>query len=98
MEYRPTIEEQETLIRISRRDDLAFIETNDTTMMTKIKNLLEAENTQWTIANHEGYGISATCPKELISFRTKKRECNMTDQEKRQRSEFMKSLHKEGKL
>lgn len=43
------IEEQETNINFSRNDERAIVYTSDTTVMTKLNKLVEAQDTEWKL-------------------------------------------------
>lgn len=81
------LEEQETTVNFSRNDDRAIIYTSDTTMMTKLQKLLEAESTEWKLEgvsglkNGEIVGKQYSCPKKLISFRTKQTNRKFTEEQ-----------------
>lgn len=72
-----TTEEQETTISYGRRDDRATVYTNDTTVLTKIQKLLNAEGSTWKLENtyytaeHKPSGYQFTCPKKMIKFLAK---------------------------
>lgn len=94
--YQLTMEEQETTIRIDRLDDIAYIYTNDSTMITKLRKLLGAEGTQWELINDDGVGLKVICPKNLISLRT--RTMKQTDKQKEASRKLMNKLYEQGKL
>lgn len=69
-------EEQETTVQMSRTEDVAYVWTNENTMVTKIKKLMGRAPDQWklvkisTNAAREPVGYFFECPKKLVSFRT----------------------------
>lgn len=98
MSYQVTLEEQESVINISRTDNFLYIDTTDSTMITKLRRLLQAEGTEWELVQEDSIGMKVKAPKNLISLRTKTTTRNMTEEQKRQASERMKALHQEGRL
>ena len=68
-------EEQETTVQMSRTEDVAYVWTNENTMVTKIKKLMGRAPDQWklvkisTNAAGEPVGYFFECPKKLGSFR-----------------------------
>lgn len=83
MSYRITLEEQETFVRLHRIGELAYVESTDSTMLTKLRNLLEAEGTEWRLIEEDKYGMLVSCPKNLISFRTRTKKMKKTKKEKK---------------
>ena len=76
--YPCPISEQETIVSVSRDEESATIYTNDLTMLTKCKRAAKAEGSQWRLIHidymgkdHLPCGWTFTCPKRLVSFRTK---------------------------
>ena len=69
-------EEQETTVQMSRTENVAYVWTNENTMVTKIKKLMGRAPDQWklvkisTNAAGEPVGYFFECPKKLVSFRT----------------------------
>lgn len=70
-------DEQETTVQISRTGDVAHIWTNDNTMITKIRKLMERAPDQWKLVkiswqadgSHAGYFFE--CPRKAIKFGVK---------------------------
>lgn len=94
--------EQETSINYVRNDDIAFIYTSDTTVMTKLDKLVE-ESDDWKLDKEiemkgEIVAKQYQCPKRLISYRSKITTKIMTEEQKRIVAERLKKLRKEGKL
>ena len=88
------IEEQETHVSFLREDSRAVIYTSDTTMMTKLNKLVEAEGTEWKREREthlqktgELIGVFYSCPVEFISFRSKRVNRTYTDEEKQKIAE-----------
>ena len=98
MDCQVTLEEQESVVRIGRTDDFLYISTTDSTMITKLRKLLQAEDTEWELIQADNVGMKVKAPKNLISLRTKTTTRKMSDEQKRQASERMKTLHQEGRL
>lgn len=71
-----SLEEQETTVQMSKVEDVAYVWTNENTMVTKIKKLMGRAPDQWklvkisTNAAGEPVGYFFECPKKLVSFRT----------------------------
>lgn len=73
------MEEQETVISFSRKDERATVYCSDNTMLTKIQKLLNAPDSEWTLeqtfkntdGKPTGYEFSVT--KKLIALRPKKK-------------------------
>ena len=79
-----SLEEQGTVIQISRNRREVHIWTSDKTMMTKLDNLCE-KSEEWTCTgqnriNGEVCGKEYTADKALISFRSNRKK--LTDEEK----------------
>lgn len=70
--YSISVAEQETVIQISRDEKVAHIWTCDTTVMTKLDKIYEVTD----VAYVDGavYSKRYECPKEFVSFRSKRRE------------------------
>lgn len=88
MSYRPTIEEQETLIRIDRADDKAYIYTNDSTMITRINKLIENKDSDWELVEKSDIDMRVVAPRNMISFRATSRK--LSEEEKQRRAENLK--------
>ena len=90
------IEEQETHVNFNRDDERAVIYTSDTTTMTKLNKLLKLQGTEWKLESvaraksGEEIGRTYSCPKEFISFRSKKVKIELSEDEKKKRSERMR--------
>lgn len=96
-----SIAEQETTISIRRDSDLAYIETTDQTMFTKLKKRVNENPEEWAIADvttatggDPNIITSAvfTCPKKYVSFRTKTTTREMTDEERQQVAERFRNI------
>lgn len=85
MSYSIPTNEQETVIIIRRNEDLAIIDTSDSTMMTKIRNLLKNKDTDWKLVSEDERGMRAIVPKNLITFRNRTRV--LTDEERKEMAE-----------
>ena len=83
------IEEQETHVNFNRDDERATVYTSDTTMMTKLNKLLNLQGTEWKLEGEsrlktgELIGKTYSCPVALISFRKKKKEMHLTDEQRK---------------
>ena len=71
------IEKQETIISFSREDERAVIYTSDSVMMAELNKLIGIQGTEWkmgpviTEGNGDETARTYSCPKGLISFRSK---------------------------
>lgn len=81
-------DEQETIIRFSRCEDVATIWTCDSTMITKLENLLE-HGEGYTLVRRDETSMKVAAPKVLIRLRSRKR--HMTDEQKAQAAERMRA-------
>lgn len=89
--------EQETIISFGRNDDRAEIYTSDATMITKLHKLHSKNSTDWKlehIGKVDGEAVDETwsCPKALISLRTKKIERVLTDEQREAYADRMRSI------
>ena len=89
-----SLDEQETTISFSRSENKVDIWTNDRTMITKLDALCESCPTMYistrTGKNEDGETMDRSykiMDKSMISFRTKKRTFNLTDEQKAERAE-----------
>lgn len=86
-------EEQETTVQMSRTEDVAYVWTNENTMVTKIKKLMGRAPDQWklvkisTNAAGEPVGYFFECPKKAIRFGTAN---NLSDEAKMAMAERFK--------
>ena len=91
------VEEQETVINFSRDNDTATIYTSDSTMITKLNKLTRTAGTEWKLDEiiKDKHGVEVarnySCPKKLISYRSKTVKREMTEEEKQEISERMKT-------
>lgn len=87
-----SLSEQETIISYSRDEDFAYIWTSDSTIMTKLDKRVESGDYEiFDIGKDmDGNLLSKEyrCPKNLISFRSKKKE--LTEEQKQASGERMK--------
>lgn len=83
------MDEQETTITFSRKEDKAYVYTSDNTMVTKIAKLLNAPDSLWTLenvirdkdGNPTGYEFSV--PKKMVALRSKPKVTKeLTDEER----------------
>ena len=82
--------EQETVINIMRDENIAHICTSDSTMITKLEHRCEANPDEWKKVDENPDYNFYECPKNFISFRSKKivgRE--RTEEEKRRSAEAL---------
>lgn len=74
--YPCPVAEQETVIQVSRDSQEAHVFTNDLTMLTRLKRAANSKGSAWKLTQIDymrglqcGWGF--TCPKRLLSFRSK---------------------------
>lgn len=86
--------EQETTISFSRDSEQVYIWTNDRTMITKLDALCESCPTMYistrTGKNKDGETMDRSykiMDKSMISFRTKKKTFQLTDEQRAERAE-----------
>lgn len=90
-----SLEEQETTVQMSKVEDVAYVWTNENTMVTKIKKLMGRAPDQWklvkisTNAAGESVGYFFECPKNLVGFRA---PVNFSDETRKARSERFKEF------
>ena len=94
-----SIDEQETTITAARADDYVRIYTSDNTMLTKLRKLLTAEDTEYRLVNVQYADVDRTTPVSVIveapsrclSLRAgSKRE--MSDEQRQALAERMKQM------
>ena len=83
---KPSLAEQETIIRIDRLSDTAEIYTSDSRYMTKFDKLVKA-SPEWEFVRQDTCegdvcGKSYRCPVNLISFRSKTIKQDLTDEQR----------------
>lgn len=93
------IEEQETHINFSRGDERAKIYTSDTTTITRLNKLVELQETEWKLEgvirlkSGEIIGKTYSCPVSLISFRKKRVQRNLSEEQRQEiASRFRNSI------
>ena len=94
-----TLEEMETTITFSRTGAHAEVWTSDTTMYTRLDKLCKENPAMYTCTeearNSHGELLSKTyriADKSLLSFRPKKRQVVLTEEEKAERTERLKRV------
>lgn len=98
-------DEQETVIIFRRNDDMASVETTDSTVFTKLKKCANTSSDEWVLTNvttspfesdpTKITSICFKCPKKLISLRLKSaapRE--LTDEERAEIAERMRGVRR----
>lgn len=91
--------EQETVINIMRDEDVAHICTSDSTMITKLEHRCESNPDEWKKVDENPEYKFYECPKNFISFRSKKtagRE--LTEEEKLAAAERLREYHERKRL
>lgn len=96
-------DEQETVIIFRRNDDMASVETTDSTVLTKLKKCADTSPDEWVLTNvttspfesdpTKITSICFKCPKKLVSLRLKStapRE--LTDEERAEIAERMRGI------
>lgn len=90
-----SLEEQETTVQISRTEDVAYVWTNDNTMVTKIRKLMGRAPDQWrlvkisTNAAGEPAGYFFECPKKCVHL-VVPRSQEISDEERERRAAVLK--------
>lgn len=89
------IDEQETVVQISRISGKATVYTSDTAMLTKLHKLMKKNPEEWKRAHQDmldGEVVSETyeCPKKLISFRASTSSRVMTEEQRQAAAERLK--------
>ena len=84
---KPLLEEQETIINISRTNGIASIYTSDTRYMTKLDRLVKNNPDEWKCTSHdtqEGDVVAKyyECPVKYISFRSKSVKRELTKEQR----------------
>ena len=96
-------DEQETVIVFSRNDDMASVETTDSTVLTKLKRYATTNPDEWVLTNvmagqNESDPMKITsicfeCPKKLISLRSKSTSPReLTEEERAEIAERMRNV------
>lgn len=91
------IEEQETHVNFNRNEERAVIYTSDTTTMTKLDRLASVAGTEWRLEGVSALkgdiiGKTYSCPKEFISFRSKRVERNLSDGQRKALAENLRKV------
>jgi len=92
------VEEQETVISFSRRDDYINIYTSDNTTLTKLKKLMEKGAAQYRVKKiwyieGEPCGVSVEAAKRCLSLRAGN-ERELSDEQREALRERMKNINK----
>lgn len=94
-----TLEEQETVIQFNRTDAHATIYTSDSTIMTKLDKLCDSSPDYYKLTKTETVEGKVVTKfyrledKTRISFRSKKVERNLTEEQKEQFRERIKNTN-----
>lgn len=98
-------DEQETVIIFRRNDDMASVETTDSTVLTKLKKCANASPEEWVLAStttspFESDPMKITsicfeCPKKLISLRFKSASPReLTEEQRTEIAERMRGIRR----
>lgn len=94
-----TLEEMETTINFSRTGAHAEVWTSDTTMYTRLDKLCKENPAMYTCTeearNRHGELLSKTyriADKSMLSFKPRKRQVVLTEEEKAERAERLKRV------
>lgn len=79
--------EQETCINFWRDSDLASVYTSDATIMTKLDKQVKNNPDYWRLISDDGVGKTYETTKDLISFRARKTERVMTEEQRKAAAE-----------
>ena len=83
--------EQETNVLYMRDEDFAIIYTSDTTQITRLDKLCKDSPALYELVEDTGRGKRYKCnDKSLISFRSKKREVILTEEQRQQRADNLR--------
>lgn len=93
--YSIPTQEQETTINFSRTDDICIVWTSDKTVMTKLDRLCNTSDNYEVIKVGKVDGAIVDKEyqikdKSLISFRSAKKVCNLTEEQKKTYAERFK--------
>jgi hypothetical protein len=87
------LDEQETVVTMSRIDNTAVVYTSDTRMRNRLKKLYPDKLTRTFSQAGEAVAEEYTIDRRLISFRSKLPEAHpLTEEQRKERSERMKAL------
>lgn len=93
------MDEQETTIVFSRKENIAYVYSSDNTMLTKIQKLLNAPDSEWqlikTSKDRDGNptGYEFTVNKKMVSLRAKKKPGReFTEEERKALGERLRGL------
>ena len=94
---KPTYEEQETIINISRTENTATIYTSDSRYMTKLDKLVENNPDEWKCTGQEKQEGDVVakyyeCQAKYISFRSRTVKRELTEEQKEILRERMKKM------
>lgn len=94
---KPLLEEQETIINISRTNDIASIYTSDTRYMTKLDRLVKNNPDEWKCTGQEKQEEDVVakyyeCPAKYTSFRSRTVKRELTEEQKEVLRERMKKM------
>lgn len=93
-----SIDEQETVIRFYRTDEMLDIYTSDQTMITKLKKLLVSSDEyklDYEDKAEDGHTLAmqVLAPKELLALRPERLTRQFSDEQRKALSEKMKSIN-----
>ena len=92
-----TLEERETHIYISRTDETAEIYTSDERYMRKFDKLVEDNPEEWKFKKAETVqgeviGKTYSCPRNLISFRSKTQKRELTEEQRQAAADRLREM------
>lgn len=86
--------EQETIITYNAAEDFAEVYTCYPPMIRKLDKLAEENPEEWKILREQGNGKTYTCPKGLITLRSKSpKRAEMTEEQKQRMAERIRREH-----
>ena len=86
--------EQETIITYNAADERAQIYTCYPPMIRKLDKLAAENPDEWQVLREQGAGKTYTCPKGLITVRSRSRgRRELTDEQKRMAQERMQKIN-----
>ncbi|MGL4283789.1 hypothetical protein [Eubacterium aggregans] len=81
--YNLTDAERETVINFDREGDMASLYTADRTVMTKLDKLCKQAQENYKLVREDaGFSKTYEFPKDLITFRSRKRKLDLTDEQR----------------
>lgn len=84
------LEEQEVNIGFTRVDEVCQLYASDSKWITKMDKLCEKNPEQFKKVAQTKHGCTYEFPKKFLTIRSKDRKMTLSDEQRKQRSEFAK--------